>query len=155
MSNILNADDLYHTGIVVNDLESAIATLTAVGGYDWTTPLSFSLPVQTEAGEMVVDFQFAYTLQAPHLELVQAIPGTIWTTAPGNAAHHLGFFVDDLPKKSRELEEAGFTREACASTDGQAPVAFAYHKDRFGIRIEIVDRAMFGDFSEFLQQNRQ
>jgi catechol 2,3-dioxygenase-like lactoylglutathione lyase family enzyme len=155
VTGILNADDLYHTGIVVSDLDAAMAKLTRISGHQWTTPLSLTLPVETEAGQQDVDFRATYSLQAPHVELVQEIPGTIWTSVPGNAAHHLGFFVDDLAKKSSELAEAGFAREACACAEGQSPAFFAYHNDPLGIRIEIVDRSIFGDFNQFLQDNRQ
>lgn len=156
MNEILNAGDFYHTGIVVEDLDKGIAELTAVGGYEWTKTLELSVPVRTDAGEAVVDVQLAYTLQAPHLELVQEIPGTVWTSAPRNAVHHLGFFVDDLAGKSAELERAGFRRELCATAaDGQAPAIFAYHIDPLGMRIEIVDRLALGDFRQYLEENRR
>lgn len=154
MSAILAAADLYHTGIVVTDLDAAMAKLSAAGGYEWTTPLTFSLPVRIGADDRTVEFRFTYSLQAPHLELVQEVPETIWTSAPANAAHHLGYFVDDVAARSGELEAAGFTREACALSDDGSPAAFAYHLDPMGIRIEIVERSLFGDFDAFLQQNR-
>ncbi|MGV0793522.1 VOC family protein [Mycolicibacterium sp. XJ1819] len=154
MSAILAAGDLYHTGVVVSDLDAAMAKLSSVGGYQWTTPLAFSLPVRVGAVDRTVDFRFTYSLQAPHLELVQEIPGTIWTANPTNAAHHLGYFVDDVAARSGELDAAGFVREACALSDDGAPAAFAYHLDPSGIRIEIVERSLFGDFDDFLQQNR-
>ena len=46
MTAILNAEDLYHTGVVVADLDAAMARLSAIGGYEWTAPLEFSLPVR-------------------------------------------------------------------------------------------------------------
>ncbi|MGO9100738.1 MAG: VOC family protein [Mycobacterium sp.] len=155
MSAVLLPEDLYHTGLVVDDFDVAMAELSAVGGYEWTTPLSYSLPVRIGADDRTVDFRLAYSLQAPHLELVQEIPDTIWTAAPRNAAHHLGYFVDDLPTKSEQLVAAGFAREAYAVGDGGTPAVFAYHLNAHGIRIEIVDRALFVEFGDFLRQNRQ
>ncbi|MFO7165834.1 MAG: VOC family protein [Mycolicibacterium hassiacum] len=154
MTAILNAEDLYHTGVVVADLDAAMARLSAIGGYEWTAPLEFSLPVRIADTDRTVDFRFAYSLQAPHLELVQQIPGTIWTPVPGNAAHHLGYFVDDVAAVSERLAAAGFEREACVVGEGGAAAAFAYHIDAAGVRIEIVERALFGDFGAFLEQNR-
>ena len=135
--------------------DDKVSLLARISGHQWITPLSLTLPVETEAGEQDVNFRATYSLQAPHVELVQEIPGTIWTSVPGNAAHQLGFFVDHLAKKSSELAKAGFAREACACAEGQAPALFAYHNDPLGIRIEIVDRSIFGDFYQFLQENRQ
>jgi len=149
----LRASDLYHTGIVVADLDAAMERLSAVAGYEWTTPRAFSLPVRIGNDDRTVDFRFAYSLQAPRLELVQEIPDSIWTPAPRNAAHHLGYFVDDVAAVSGRLTEAGFAREACALGDDGSPAAFAYHVDSAGIRIEIVERSLFGDFEEFLNQS--
>jgi catechol 2,3-dioxygenase-like lactoylglutathione lyase family enzyme len=147
----LAAADFYHTGIVVTDLESALAELTKLGGYRWTQVLDSPFTVWTESGEQVVRFQCVYSIDAPHLELVQAVPGTVWTPAPGNAVHHIGYFVDDLESSSQALSGAGLPLEACGSVDGQHPAVFAYHKGEDGIRIEIVDRAVFGDFGAFLR----
>ena len=62
----------------------------------------------------------------PYVELVDAIPGTVWTPAPGNAAHHLGFFVDDLWREAAELAAAGFEREvvvSMAASPGSSPTS--------------------------------
>lgn len=137
----------FHTGIVVADLESAITELTAIGGYRWTTPMTNTLPVRigNEVQEVQeVEFRMSYSVQAPHLELVQAIPGTLWTPAPGTAAHHLGYFVDDVAVASRQLEAAGFAFEAGTEV-------FAYHNNSLGVRVEIVQRGLFGDWPAFLE----
>ena len=89
-------------------------------------------------------------MQAPHLELVQHVPGTVWTPAPGNAPHHLGYFVDDLGVASDALITAGLPVEACGSVDGDRPSVFPFHKGADGIRIELVDRSVMGDFDAFL-----
>jgi Glyoxalase/Bleomycin resistance protein/Dioxygenase superfamily len=147
----LRPQDFYHTGVVVQDLDAAIGELTALGGYRWTAPADYPFTVWTPAGETTVIFRFVYSIDAPHLELVQHIPGTVWTPAPGNAVHHLGYFVDDLQGSSEALADAGLPIEACGSVDGKHPSVFAYHKGADGIRIELVDHSVFGDFDAFLQ----
>ncbi|MCV7225982.1 VOC family protein [Mycolicibacterium komossense] len=136
--------DFYHVGIVVPDLDSAAQRLTAIAGYAWTKPVEFALSVVTAAGECDLVNRFVYSLQAPHLELVQEVPGTVWT-AP---AHHLGYWVDDIGSAAAQLEQAGCTQEARPS--GQALSTFAYYTDPAGIRIELVDRALFPDWPAFL-----
>lgn len=144
-------EDFYHTGIIVSDLEAAMARLTALAGYRWITPVSYTLPFRMTSGTQEVTSTFVYSLQAPHVELIKEVPGTAWTAAPGNAIHHLGYWTDDLAESARRLEDNGFTFEATADTAGPDLALFAYYVDAAGTRIEIVDRALFPDFPAFLQ----
>lgn len=150
MSHPLRAADLYHTGIVVPDVDAWKARMGEVAGYRWTETMSADLPVRLADGDRVLNLRYAYSLNAPHIELVQEIPGTPWTAAERVATHHLGYFCDDVPTTSKALEAAGFALEACALVDG-APSIFAYHLAPSGVRIEIVDRARMPDFAAYLR----
>lgn len=149
----MNPADLYHIGLIVDDVEAAAARLSASGEYEWTKPVESTLTVTTDTGDIDVPFSFVYSLQAPHLELVQAVPGTLWTAAPDQAAHHLGYWVDDIASAAAELESAGYRLEARPS--GAELSTFAYYIDPAGLRIEIVDRAVFPDWPGFLQAMRR
>jgi Glyoxalase/Bleomycin resistance protein/Dioxygenase superfamily len=151
MAFALRPEDYYHTGIVVPDLEAAMAGLSALAGYRWITPLSYTLPFRTANRSRELTSTFVYSLQSPHLELIQQVPDSPWTAAPGNSVHHLGYFTDDLAETARTLEANGFTFEATADTSPPDLALFAYYIDAFGTRIEIVDRALFPDFPAFLQ----
>lgn len=150
MTLALRPEDLYHTGIIVSDLDAAMARLSALGGYRWTNPMSYTLPFRTTDGTAELTSTFVYSLQAPHLELIQEVPDSPWKSAPGNAVHHLGYFVDDLAESARVLEGNGFAFEATADTAPPGLALFAYFVDASGTRIEIVDRALFPDFGAFL-----
>ena len=115
-----------------------------VAGYRWTTPVEYELTVSTATGDQAVPFRFTYSLQAPHLELVQAVPGTIWS----ESASHLGYWVDDIGAAASLLEETGYRLEARPA--GERLSKFAYYLDPAGVRIEIVDRALFPDWPGFL-----
>ncbi|MFJ9629400.1 VOC family protein [Streptomyces sp. NPDC091280] len=147
---LLSAKDLYHTGIVVPDIEEWKTRLTRLAGHHWTETMAADLPVRTADGERVLPLRYAYSLEAPHLELVQEIPGTPWTPAPQLSVHHLGYFCDDLRATSARLEAAGFPLEACALVDG-TPALFAYHRNPYGLRIEVVDRTLIPDFDTYLR----
>ncbi len=151
MASALRPEDFYHTGIVVSDLDAAMARLSALAGYRWITPMSYTLAFRTATGTHELTSTFVYSLQAPHVELIQEVPGSPWTAAPGNAIHHLGYFTDDLAETARTLEDNGFTFEATADTSPPDLALFAYFVDTVGTRIEIVDRALFPDFPAFLQ----
>jgi hypothetical protein len=151
MTLAVRPEDFYHTGIVVPDLDAAMARLSALAGYRWIKPMSYTLPFRTAAGVRELTSTIVYSLQSPHVELVQEVPGSPWTAAPGNAVHHLGYFSDNLAESARALEANGFTLEMTADTPGSDLALFAYYTDGSGTRIEIVDRALFPDFPAFLQ----
>ncbi|MEV7981802.1 VOC family protein [Streptomyces sp. NPDC086519] len=150
MTPPLAAADLYHTGIVVGDVEAWKTRMSEVAGHRWTETMSARLPVRLADGDRELHLRYAYSLDAPHIELVQEIPGTPWTATGHIATHHLGYFCDDLATTSKRLTESGFALEACAVIDG-APSVFAYHLAPSGVRIEIVDRARIPDFPAYLR----
>ncbi|MGH3967663.1 MAG: VOC family protein [Mycobacterium sp.] len=137
--------------MVVPDLDAAMARLSALAGYRWITPLTYTLPFRTVAGTRELTSTFVYSLQSPHVELVQQVSDSPWTAAPHNAVHHLGYFTDDLAGTARALEDNGFSFEATAAVSEAELSLFAYYVDASGTRIEIVDRALFPDFDAFLQ----
>jgi hypothetical protein len=151
MTFALQPEDLYHTGIVVPDLDVAIARLSALAGYRWITPLTYTLPFRTATGVQELSSTVVYSVQSPHIELIQEVPGTPWTAARGNSVHHLGYFTDNLADAARTLEDNGFAFEATAAVSPPGLALFAYYVDEFGTRIEIVDRALFPDFPAFLK----
>jgi hypothetical protein len=147
----LRPEDFYHTGIVVPDLDAAMARLSALAGYRWINPLSYTLPFRTPSGTRELTSTIVYSVQAPHLELIQEVPGSPWTAAPGNSVHHLGYFTDNLADTAKMLEDNGFAFEMTADMSGSDLALFAYYIDAVGTRIEIVDRALFPDFPAFLK----
>jgi Glyoxalase/Bleomycin resistance protein/Dioxygenase superfamily len=150
MTPALRPEDFYHTGVVVPDLDAAMARLTALAGYRWIKPLTYTLPFRTAAGVSELTSTIVYSLQSPHVELVQEVPGSPWTAAPGGAVHHLGYFTDNLADAGELLERNGFRFELTAEVSGTELAMFAYYVDAAGMRIEIVDRALFPDFPAFL-----
>ena len=151
MEFALRPEDLYHTGIVVPDLDAAKARLSALAGYRWINPLTYTLPFRTVTGTRELTSTVVYSVQAPYVELLQEVPGSPWTAAPGNSVHHLGYFTDNLGDSARMLEDNGFTFEMTADVSGSELALFAYYVDACGTRIEIVDRALFPDFPAFLK----
>ncbi|QLL08588.1 VOC family protein [Mycobacterium vicinigordonae] len=141
--------DCYHTGLVVPDLQAAIESTTAAAGYTWTKAVEATLAIAAGDAEYEVPFKFVYSIEAPHLELIQAVPGTIWAEQPGGAAHHLGYWADDLVGIADRLAAAGYRLEARPAGDQLS--MFAYFIAPSGVRIEIVDRALFPDFPGFLE----
>jgi catechol 2,3-dioxygenase-like lactoylglutathione lyase family enzyme len=146
---VLALSDCYHVGLVVPDMAAAAASLTAASGCTWTKPVETALSVTTDGGDFEVPFKFVDSMQAPHLEVIQEVPGTIWSASPAGAAHHLGYWVDDLEETTTQLLAVGYRLEARPS--GETLSMFAYCIDPSGVRIELVDRALFPDWPGFLE----
>ena len=100
----LRPEDFYHTGIVVPDLDAAMARLARWPAIDGSIRSSYTLPVPHRERNPRTHLDHRLLLQAPHLELIQEVPGTPWTAAPGNSVHHLGYFTDNLADTARTLE---------------------------------------------------
>ena len=83
MAYALRPDDFYHTGIVVPDLDAAMARLSALAGYRWITPLSYTLPFRTAAGVRELTSTIVYSVQSPYIELVQEVPGNAMDGSTG------------------------------------------------------------------------
>jgi Glyoxalase/Bleomycin resistance protein/Dioxygenase superfamily len=139
---VVNHADLFHTGIVVDDLASAKEELGAALGVTWRDG-GAEVRLTGATGVRTVQTAYALSTSGPHyVELVQSIPGTVWSvTAPGHA-HHLGYWVDDVPSAAAELVRIGSEQVASvAIKDGRPPMC-TYHRSRSGLYLEIVDRRM-------------
>jgi hypothetical protein len=134
----------YHVGIVVADLPAAQRALTEQLGVTWGPVLHLDdLELRDGAGrDIVVPNTICYSVEAPALELIAAVPGSVWETNPHSNLHHIGFWSDDLPGASAGLAASGCPLQVCGRAAGLAPASFAYHGHPLGIRLEVVDAAL-------------
>jgi hypothetical protein len=137
----MRATDQFHAGIVVDDLDAALAQLSDLFGYEWGDEVHVSQPVQLAAGEVSVDFRFRYSRTEPRLELIASQAGTPWTPAEGSGIHHLGYWSDDITADGAALEAAGFEFEA-AGVDPDGTRIWSYHRRAGRPRVELISRAL-------------
>jgi hypothetical protein len=133
----VKAHDHFHVGIVVEDYESTLAHLTELFGYHWCEEMDVTLPVRLPSGEQELNLRFTYSMEAPRLEIIRCISGTLWEPAAGSGIHHLGYWSSDVASDSAALEQLGYAREASAIGPDGTPT-FAYHRNPAGPRIELV-----------------
>ena len=144
----MNAADQFHVGIVVDDLDAAMADLSALFGYEWCPKLEVSTPVLLPDGETTLDLVFTYSTAAPRVEVIRSIPGTLWTPAPASGIHHLGYWSDDVVADAAALTERGYAAEATGvRPDGTA--VWAYHRNARGPRIELVSRDIAAGLAQY------
>ena len=118
---------LDHVGIVVPELEAAIADLAAQLRFDFTIVFDDDLEVrEPDRADRAIHLRIAYSPQRPALELIEAVPGTPWS--PDRVGlHHLAFFVDDLVPESERLAVACPIEICGRDADGNVPTTFTYH----------------------------
>jgi len=134
----------YHVGIVVRDLVGAQAELTRQLGTTWGPVLRLdATEVRDGTGrDLALPTAFCYSVEAPHLELIEEVPGTVWSCNEHSNLHHVGFWSDDLPGASAALTESGCPLQLCGRTGEVTPSSWAYHGTGLGVRIEIVDAGL-------------
>jgi len=131
---------LFHVGVVVSDFERGLAELSELFGCEWATERSFDAPVRYPAGHTVVlRVRNALTAAQPVIELIEAIPGTLWTPTD-SGIHHLGYWADDVESESARLEQRGWPAEVFGLAPG-GHVASALHRRADGPRIELISSA--------------
>ncbi|GBE66705.1 hypothetical protein MFM001_31670 [Mycobacterium sp. MFM001] len=136
----MKAEDLYHCGLVVDDFDAEMAFLSNVAGHRWTQDFEVDQTVEINGEIHVVPLRLAFSLTEPRLELVQAVPNTLW--APSNSGlHHLGYWSDDIDGDITALQESHFVVEGRGLTP-EGETLWAYCKGPTGPRIELVNRVM-------------
>jgi len=144
---MMRTEDAFHTGFVVADVESARDQLASHLEATWTQVEERDMPLRGPDGPMTVRLRFTYTTTGPHhLELLGAVPGTVWQAAgPGHpgtiAAHHVGVWCTDLAERSRRLAADGAPLLATYDSGRDEAVGFAYHRLPSGLLLELVDVA--------------
>jgi Glyoxalase/Bleomycin resistance protein/Dioxygenase superfamily len=142
--------DLYHAGIVVDDFDATLARFSAAHGYRWCEPVAIDQLISTSAGEQSLPMRIVYTVDEPRIEILQTIPGTIWTPAD-SGIHHLGYWSDDVDADVVALLATGMQLEATTPLDDGSPL-FAYCHAPGRVRVELVNRVMEPMMSEWFNQ---
>jgi hypothetical protein len=139
-SPVLDPRALFHTGLVVEDLEAATASLSALAGYHWTSVMELEVAARTEDGVKRFQQRFVLSLEEPRLELVEAIPGSVWVSNGANGAHHFGYWAeaDRIAQMSDALAAAGLPVEVSNDYEADGRLIWVYHRGFGGVRIELL-----------------
>ncbi|MEU6534285.1 VOC family protein [Streptomyces sp. NPDC047000] len=141
---VLSPEALFHTGLVVEDLDLAMKTFGALAGYRFTTVMELEVTARTPDGLQHASQRFALSLEEPRLELVEAVPGTVWVSDGSNGAHHVGYWAENerIADMSAELVAQGFAVEASNDVAADGILMWVYHRGLGGVRIELLNTLM-------------
>jgi hypothetical protein len=133
----------FHVGIVVPQLEEALGHLTNALGVRWcaVTEVDFAV-VGPDGQTTTVPLRMVYSAEPPYVEVIQEVAGTPWVCNPHSNLHHIGFWADGLQASHDHLVASACPLELAGAGEGRGPQGFTYHRDAFGVRVELVDAAM-------------
>jgi hypothetical protein len=119
-----------------------MAHFTELVGARWSPIVESPTALRTQSGQArVVDIRFAYSIDSPHLELIEEAPGSVWELNAYSNIHHIGFWCgdSDLASESRRFGGAMCPVEVMGDDGSDDPALWAYHSDeQFGVRIELL-----------------
>lgn len=130
--------DPFHISQVVHDLESAMDQVGAALDLEWHTVQERPMPILWDGEPHESVLRFTYSKGgAPHYELQQGEPGSLWG-ADYVGMHHVGVWTDDFFGDVAALEAAGFRIEATMQSEDGRPSYFTYQISPHGLRIELL-----------------
>jgi hypothetical protein len=149
----MNAENLYHAGVIVEDFEGSLAWYSEHMGYRWCEPFDGETTIVTTAGERVIPMHMTYSMNEPRLELIEAVPGTIWVPAD-SGIHHLGYWSDDVDADVAHLVAAGMSLDVTGLLpDGSSMWAYCSGAGR--TRTELVSRALQPSLTAWFTSGRR
>jgi hypothetical protein len=156
-SPVLDPSALFHTGLVVEDLEAATATLSALAGYHWTSVMELEVAARTERGVQRFHQRFLLSIEEPRLELVEAIPGSVWVSNGDNGAHHFGYWAeaDRIEQISQALVAAGLPVEVSNDYEADGRLMWVYHRGFGGVRIELLSTLIKPSMDAWVESSAQ
>lgn len=133
----------FHAGVIVPDVEKAMADYSASTGVTWHRLQALDLRILVDGEVVETSVRFNYTVEGPlQLEVADGPDGGPWDASLYGGLNHLGCWSDDLLGDHARLTEAGWTTlHAGAGDDGQM-AGFVFCMSPAGDRVELLDTAM-------------
>jgi len=134
-------ESYFHVGIVVPDLQAAVARFSDVLGIEFAEPATFDVPrledPEPHAAEVVAAFSMT---QPPYYELIQAAGNGIISAANAGRILYFACWETDMAARMDALKRQGIGLDALFRMDANTtPFAMITKPDLLGARIEYVD----------------
>jgi len=136
---------LFHHGLLVDDLDTAMSGLSGSLGIAWAPVREFDpLPVWTpEGGRTEARLRVAYSRPGPvRLELVEAAPGSPYDAMRALDRSHIGVWVDDVGDGVERLLAQGWRLLLSGASDRRRYGSIAYLAQDGGPVVELVSREL-------------
>jgi catechol 2,3-dioxygenase-like lactoylglutathione lyase family enzyme len=145
---------IFHIGVRVPDLESAMAELGDSMGVTWAEARDNPAQViwTPTGGSQELHLKYVYSAEGPqHIELLEGPPGSFWDGRVQPGAHHVGIWADDVRGETDALVAAGWELVGAHRdpADGEGYGVFTYVRPPSGLIVELVDRAVLPMFEQW------
>jgi quinol monooxygenase YgiN/catechol 2,3-dioxygenase-like lactoylglutathione lyase family enzyme len=147
----------FHTGVVVPDLEKAVARYSDVFGISFTEPAVFEVPRLEDPDPHPFRLTAVFSrTEAPYFELIQAEGSGIVAAEHGERILYYGVWESDMAGRIEKLSRQGIRIDARFRADADStPFALITAPDPvLGARIEYVDTADRGPIEEWVRTGR-
>ena len=143
---------LFHTGVLVPDLDLAMTELGDGLGMTWAQ--AQDSPAQRvwppEGGSDALPLRFTYSCDGPqHVELLEGPIDSIWDGTANPGIHHQGIWVDDVESETRHLLDAGWDLRLAQLPPNEGFGAYTYVQPPTGLMVEFVSSAMVSRFERW------
>lgn len=141
---------LFHVGVVADDIDAAMADMSRALGLTWKGGQPERRETCLYGEERSIEMRAAHSVQGPpHVEVIQSIPGTPWETPAAAGAHHLCFWTDNSTEVCAALERAGYRR-----VTGRPGATSGSFLSTGGLDVEILSRDQCERLSAWIRGER-
>ena len=125
---------LFHIGVVAEDIDKAMAEMSQALGLTWKGGQPETMDLWLFGEPRRVEMRIAHSVQGPpYVELIQSVPDSPWAMPAAMGAHHLCYWSDRPAEACAALQAMGATRAM-----GRPDAASGYFKTPSGMYLEVI-----------------
>jgi lactoylglutathione lyase len=148
---VIDYQRLFHVGVRVPNLDTAMDEIGAGTGVTWAEPReNHAQSLWTPGlGLQEIHLKYTYSAEGPqHIELLEGPAGTFWDGREAPGAHHVGVWADDVQAETDRLVSIGWTLIGAQHDPaaGAGVGMFTYLQPASGLIVELVDSAVLPHF---------
>ena len=137
----MTAIELFHVGILVDDLDAALARYSSVLHLTFEAPRRLDVVVEESGEARPRRVRVAYSIEGPpFLELIESQADGLWGHQHGEGLHHVGAWDGDLIRRWEELAGIGPAIDTRIYRDGVLAAVYLDRGALHGVRLELVVR---------------
>jgi len=148
----LHPAQLFHVGVVAADLDQAMAEMSANLGLTWKYGKARPMDLWIFGEPRTLEMRIAHSVEGPpHVELIQAVPGTPWAAPNGLGTNHLCYWSDRPAEVMARLEGNPANRRAL----GKPGSPGGYILTPSGLYIEIIGPELHSSLRGWIKGERE
>jgi hypothetical protein len=130
----------FHVGLATPNVNEVQAGLSQLFGLVWVPLERPPVLHHTPDGPVRPSPRVSYSAQGPlHLEVLEAVAGTVYDPGRGTHIHHLGYWTEDFASDLAAACADGWSLEVSMHDEAGRPAIFAYLTRPARMRVELVD----------------